>query len=218
MGGDSKGVGQFSADGRLYQIEYAQQASNQGSIVCLAKFEDTIEIFYESRAINKLFIPAKKIYKITDNIYILFSGVQSDSYGVLHDAIYEAVSHKYNTTEDITILETAKIIAKLMRNKSTTVSFRPYGLRSVVFGIEGGKPLIYVIEADGNYVEYKKCAVGNKNENCIEKLLENDNHFNALDALLCVIQKDVSKIKGFRLNSDGLSEIPNNEIESHLNE
>ncbi|KAL6122046.1 hypothetical protein NUSPORA_00968 [Nucleospora cyclopteri] len=193
-------IGIFSPDGRLYQVEYAQNASNQGSAVCLNIMNNKIYAFYDNKQINNLHKQENKLHKIDDNIFILFSGIRPDSYVIMDEALYMIYAHKLQTTEKIQIKSLASKIATYKQKYTVRENFRPFGLRTVLLGFEeNGEPRIYIIEADGNYAEYEKCAVGFKAENLMEDMQKNSHEMCSLQTLFQSVQKDVNNIKGFIL-------------------
>lgn len=202
-------LGVFSPDGRLIQVEYAQNASAQGSSMALQNTGDSVKIFYEDRQVNSLVISTDKIHKVDAErqIYMAFSGLKPDSLKVLNEAINICCNYKYSTSEDISMWQLAKKIGEFKQQFTVSKSMRPLGLRSVLFGFEKNIPRIFIIETDGIFSEYKKCAVGYKNDISTKYLEEHDEDDCALQALLSIVQKDTNKIKGFELKAEGLNPI-----------
>ncbi|ORD94153.1 PSA7 [Enterospora canceri] len=211
-------MGIFSPDGRLYQVEYAQHASNQGATVCLNVTGDKIHVFYENKQTSVLEVFENKIVPIGKDIYILFSGIKPDSYLVEKVCATEIYMHKMNTAQDITIRGLAGKIAKYKREFTVKMSHRPLGLKTVLFGIENGKGRIFVIESDGNFAEYEKCAVGYKSDKIYDNFKDSGKDA-SLSALLNVVQKNHKFIKGYEINTnEGIKEIVAEEIKTKLDE
>ncbi|ELA41763.1 uncharacterized protein VICG_01115 [Vittaforma corneae ATCC 50505] len=107
-------LGVFAPDGRLIQVEYAQNASNQGGTIVLQALESKIVICYEIRNTNPLIIPMSKIHTIDQdrNIYMIFSGFKADSLIIADKAIDIVCNYKYSTSEDISLPRLARDIAK----------------------------------------------------------------------------------------------------------
>lgn len=208
-------LGVFSPDGRLIQVEYAQNASIQGPIAIIKKTNNLIEIAYDNRQSNSLHIPMSKLHIVDEdrNIYLLFSGLRPDSLLVKSKAISICRNYKYNTSEDISFVILAKKIAEYKQKFTIDQNQRPLGLRTVLFGFENGKPKIFIIETDGNFSEYESCALGYKNDIVMKYLESKKGDCHILKALLEVLQKDAKVVKAFKLcEKEGLSEIPNDEI------
>lgn len=211
-------LGVFAPDGRLIQVEYAQNASNQGGTIVIQAVEDKIIICYEIRNVNPLLIPMPKIQTIDSekNIHMIFSGFKADSLIIAQEANDIICDYKYNTSEYITLTQLARNIAKFKQIFTVHRRLRPFGLRSVLFGFEDEVPKIYVIETDGNCAEYSRCALGFKNEACNE-ILANDNGENAsFKALSEVVQKDYNKVDAYVLDKQGLMRLSKQEIRSRM--
>lgn len=208
-------LGVFSPDGRLIQVEYAQHASNQGVTIVLQCLGDKIHIAYEKRSSNPLLIPIGKIHEVDleRHFSLIFSGFKADSLCVVEEAIGAVHSHKYKTSEEISIEMLARKISEFQQSFTVDNSMRPLGLRTVLFGIENGVSRIFVIETDGNCGEYSKCSLGFKNEVCSTFLENNDAENSAFKALSEVVQMDFKKVAGFVLDSTGLKEFSSEEVE-----
>lgn len=207
-------LGIFSPDGRLIQVEYAQNASAQGSIIVVQKTESTVRIAYENRQANALLLSTPKIHTIDPerHVYIVYSGLKPDSLLVTNEAILQCRNHKYRTTEDIPLECLAKKIGEFKQKFTVDQSLRPLGLRSVLFCVNCSGPRIFVIETDGNFSEYKSCSVGHKSEVVTAHLEANNGESCIFKALLEVLQKDTKKVKAYELSREGLREIDENTI------
>ena len=207
----------FSPDGRLYQVEYAQHASDQGGLACLSIYNDKIYVFYDNKQINNLQILDDRIVYLRNNMFLLFSGVKPDCYNLIDSCASKILSHKLECDEDLTVEELTGFISEFKQWYTVSRTFRPLGLKTVVFGFENGKPKIYVVEADGNFAEYEKCAVGSKADKIYDKF-EDVDEFSALKALITVTPKDAKNIKGFKIeNNNNIKEIDTKIIHDKIN-
>lgn len=209
-------TGVFSPDGRLYQVEYAQRASEQGSPVCANIFEDKIYVFYENRQTSPLQIPEDKIRSFGKNMWGIFSGIRADSYRVESQCINEVFNHKLNTAVDMQLKLLAGKIGAMKQKYTVKSGYRPIGLKTMLFGFEE-KAHIFVVEADGNYAEYDQCSVGHGAEKAWESFGENT-RFSSLRALLSVVQHSQSTLKGYVFEKDAdAKEIENYVIAEEIN-
>lgn len=216
----SSQLGVFSPDGRLIQVEYAQHASSQGSIAVIQALSDRIVVVYEDRHTNPLVISTPRIHQIDPdrNFYMIYSGFKPDSLLVTDHASLVCRNYKYTTSEDIPMDMLSTRIAEFKQQFTVDDERRPLGLRSVLFGIDKGKPRVFIIETDGNFSEYQKVAVGYRNEVCNAYLENSNDEDSSFKALLEVVQKDYRKVKGFMLDGNGLAEIPQEHIRSLMEE
>lgn len=208
-------LGVFSPDGRLIQVEYAQHASNQGVTIVLQCLESSIHIAYEKRSTNPLVIPMSKIHEIDldRHFCLIFSGFKADSLCVIDEALNIVHNYKHTTSEDISLEILARKISEYKQTFTVDSYMRPYGLRTVLFGIEKNIPKIFVIETDGNFAEYIQFSLGFRNEVCNSYLEAHQEPNSAFKALAEVVQMDHKKISGFSLDQNGIKEFSNAEIE-----
>ncbi|KAI5151789.1 20S proteasome subunit alpha 4 [Enteropsectra breve] len=194
--------GVFSPDGRLIQVEYAQKASEQGGIAIIEATGDSINIVYESRQANPLHIPTPKIHPVDPErgIYILFSGLKPDTLPIEKIALNLICNIKYSTSVDVELEDLARKIGEFKQQYTVDESFRPLGLRTVLFGFSDGVPQIYLIETDGNYTNYFKLAIGYRANLAMEYMASDDNA-TIYQAILKVVQRDTKKIKSYTLDS-----------------
>ncbi|KAI5170390.1 20S proteasome subunit alpha 4 [Pancytospora epiphaga] len=212
--------GIFNSEGRIQQVEYAQNASAQGSTIVIQRTNKTVQIAYENKQVNTLLIPLPKIYCVDKemNIYILFSGLKPDSIPVLNEAIHVCRNYKYSTGEDISIEMLARAVGVFKQKYTVDMGNRPFGLRTVLITAKDNNPRIFIIETDGNFSEYRSCALGHKCDIVTTNLEENNGEGCIFKALLTVLQKDIKKIRAFELSEVELSEIPENVIRSKFDE
>lgn len=211
-------AGIFSPDGRLYPIEYAQHASDQGNTACISIHDGQIYVFYENKQTNKMQILDERIVSIGANMYLLFSGVKPDSYSLVERCGHRMFSNRLRCGEEITIDEMAEFIGTYKQKYTVEPYYRPIGLKTVLFGFNEEKPKIFVIEADGNFAEYDKCAVGYRSDK-ISESFDDLGEMSALSALLNVAQKDSKNIKGFKITKgNGLEKIQEETIKLFLDE
>jgi 20S proteasome alpha/beta subunit len=192
----------------------------QGSIAVIQALSDRIVVVYEDRHTNPLVISTPRVHLVDPDrgFYMLYSGFKPDSLLVTDHASLVCRNYKYTTSEDIPMVMLATRIAEFKQRFTVDDENRPLGLRSVLFGIERGTPRIFIVETDGNFAEYQRFSVGYRNEVCNAYLENNGSEDSSFKALLEVVQKDYRKVKGFVLSRDGLSEIPQEQIRSLMEE
>ncbi|KAM0679549.1 Proteasome subunit alpha type-7 [Glugoides intestinalis] len=207
-------LGIFSPDGRLIQVEYAQHASNQGGSIVLQSKGDKIVICYETRNINPLLLPMPKMHIIDQerNFYMCFSGLRPDSLKIVEMANSIICNYKFSTSEEISLIKLAREIAEYKQQFTVSHGWRPFGLRSILLGIEDGIAKIFIIETDGNLAEYSRCALGFRSDACNQFLEKDETENCAFKALSKVIQMDYKKVKGFILEKDGLTELSSEQV------
>ena len=190
-----RNVNTFSNQGRLYQVEYAMKAVEQGCTTLGIQLKDGIILGAEKKIASKLQIPSsiENIMKINDSTICTYSGLRSDARALIETARVEAANHWFNFNEpmpveaiSLAVCDVALSFAEkkkkqeqknekrvVSRNEKRVVS-RPYGVAMLIAGIDtDGEPKLFKNDPSGNYVRYKACCVGQGGENGMSTLQSN---------------------------------------------
>lgn len=198
--------GIFSPDGRLFPVEYAQQASEQGSLVVFSTSSDKVCVSIEQKSHNKMLIEQNKLYKIDTGIYYTYSGLKPDALKILNHAILICRNYKLKTGEDISIEKLAYDLSVYKQTYTVKSSMRPFGVRSIVMSHR----CVFIVEPDGNFSEYRSGAVGQKSVKICEYLEKCENEdlvYRSVSGLGLVVQSDKNKIKSYLIEKDGVRDV-----------
>lgn len=212
----------FSPDGRLLQVERAQLASEQGALVVFSKQSDHISVAFEKRTSNKMLID-EDINKLVlidpvQNIFMSFSGFSPDFNVIADHARWICRNYKYFADENINIEQLARKLAYYKQKNTIEGGKRPFGVRTLVFGFHE-QFRVFMVEPDGNYSEYDRGAIGNKNKIVIEHFEKTEPHENdALEGAFLVVQNDINKICGFKIKQDGVERVGRDHITQYMQE
>ena len=90
-----RNVNTFSNQGRLYQVEYAMKAVEQGCTTLGIQTKDGVILAAEKKIASKLQIPSsiENIMKIDDHVICTYSGLRSDARALIERARVEAANH-----------------------------------------------------------------------------------------------------------------------------
>ncbi len=181
-----RSVNTFSNQGRLYQVEYAMKAVEQGCTTLGIQLKDAIILGAEKKIASKLQIPSsiENIMKINENAICTYSGLRSDARALIETARVEAANHWFNFNEPMPVeaislavcdmaLSFAEKKKREKKDKERGVS-RPYGVAVIIAGIDAdGEPRLFKNDPSGNYVRYKACCIGQGGENGMTTLQSN---------------------------------------------
>lgn len=204
-------LGIFSPDGRLIQVEYAQQASEQGSLVVFSSDIEKICVSIEVKTHNKMLIDQNKLQLVDKelNIWYTFSGIKPDSYKVINQARLICRNYKIRTGTSITFDELAYELSLYKQKFTLNSSMRPFGLRSILLHVSD-TPKVYIVEPDGNYSEYKCGAVGQKSVSVCDYLEKCDNDdvvYRSVSGLGTVVQSDKNKVLSYIISREKCQEV-----------
>lgn len=218
-GAYSRALSIFSPDGRIFQVEYAQLASERGSPVIFYSDENTIAVAVEKRAESKhkILSDLDKFKEVETGIYLTFAGLWPDSLIIIDKAILIAREYSYRIGEKIDIMKLSLELSDFIQKYTITGGYRPFGVKVVLFGFYDSKPVISMIEPDGNYAMYKGGAIGTKSDKAVAELEKTSNErpiIAVTKALFTVAQKDANKMSLFEITNESASILP----QAHVSE
>ncbi|CAM1319012.1 PSMA3 (predicted) [Pycnogonum litorale] len=167
---------QFSPDGRIFQVEYAQKAvENSGTAVAL-KGKDGVVFAVEKLVASKLyeFGANKRIFNVNRHIGMAIAGLIADARQIVEIARTEASNYRSDYGSSIPIKYLAERVSMYMHAYTLYSAVRPFGcgiLLSSCNETEG--PQIYCIDPSGVSHGYYGCAIGKAKQGAkteIEKL------------------------------------------------
>lgn len=177
-----RSVNTFSSQGRLFQVEYAMKAVEDGWTTVGIQTHEGVVLAAEKKIQNKLQIPSsiEKITRIEDNVICTYSGLLSDARALIEHARVEAANPWFTFNEkmpiesiSLSVCDVALSFAdKDTKQKKKRVA-RPFGVALLIAGIDkSGEPKLFRNDPSGNYTRYRACSIGAGGENGMNTLTE----------------------------------------------
>ncbi len=162
MMGYDRTITMFSPDGRLLQVEYAKKTVKQGSTAIGIVCSDGVVLITDKRIVDPLMVPEslEKIFKIDDHIGATASGILSDARVLIERAQLKAQQHKVTYDSPIDTLTIVKDICNLKQICTQSGGLRPFGVSTLIAGIDIEGPKLFETDPTGIFFQYKATVIG----------------------------------------------------------
>ncbi|KAM0686941.1 Proteasome subunit alpha type-5 [Conglomerata obtusa] len=224
-----KDVNAYSPEGRIYQIEYAMQASTHGTTVLAFKTPSSTILLSEKKQLSPLHIVLPKHHLVYDHILFSFSGIASDAREITRIAREYCLNHTRIYNEKVPVESLMRYLCQLAlkfseEDSSKKIFGRPFGVSIVCAGYDK-KARLFVLDPSGSYNEHIKVSVGGGSEAVDEELKDVGEVLSVEDGIrkglvvLKKVMKDVinkSNVEVAVVNEEGVCIKTEDEIEKFL--
>jgi len=152
----------FSPQGRLHQVEYADEAVKQGSACLGLVSKELVVLAALKRKPNELASHQEKIFRIDDHMSIAIAGLTADARSLARYMRTECLNHKYVYGSAMTTGRLVENVADKHQACTQLAIRRPYGVGLLVAGFDKNGPHLFQTMPSGNYLEYKAQAIGSR--------------------------------------------------------
>ncbi|XP_076620924.1 proteasome alpha7 subunit [Colletes latitarsis] len=166
---------QFSPDGRVFQVEYAQKAVESGGTVIGLRGKDGVIFAVEKIVTSELYEPGtnKRIFSIDEHVGMAASGLISDARQIAETARSEASGYRSRYGVGTPLKYLNERVSMYMHAYTLYSAVRPYGCAVILGAYENNGPVMYMIDPSGVSYGYYGCAIGKAKQSAkteIEKL------------------------------------------------
>jgi len=154
---------QFSPDGRVFQVEYAQKAiENSGTAVGL-RGTDGVVFGMEKLVTSKLYEVGanRRLFTVDKHIGLAVGGLFADGRAIVETARTEASNYRGEYGGNVPLKYLADRVSMYIHAYTLHSYVRPFGC-GIILGSwdEAAGPQMYMIDPSGVCHGYKGCAIG----------------------------------------------------------
>lgn len=228
----------FSADGRIYQVEYAFKAVNTFGMTSIAiKGKDSVVVCTQKKVPDKLIVPSSitSIFNITECIGAIVVGNLNDARTMVTQMRHQAADFTNKFGYEIPVSVLAARLGGFQQRNSQSVTCRPFCVSFTLVGCDEEQgPSVYKVDPAGGVVGFKATATGSKEQEAntqLEKHLRKTEEANwssketvqlAIQTLQTVISSDFKaneiEIGMSTVENPSFKKLTEAEIDAHLTE
>ncbi|PGH03063.1 hypothetical protein AJ80_08758 [Polytolypa hystricis UAMH7299] len=165
----------FSPQGRIFQVEYAQEAVKQGSVVVGIVSKTHAVLVALKRNAEELSSYQKKIIPIDSHMAIAIAGLASDARVLSNFMKQQSLASKVTYGRPIPLERIVNSIGDRAQTNTQHYGKRPYGVGLLVAGVDEAGPHLYEFQPSGMTQEMQAFAIGARSQMArtyLEKHLE----------------------------------------------
>lgn len=205
--GYDRAITVFSPDGKLYQVQYAQEAVRRGLTALGLKVEEGVVLAAEKKLVASRLVEEtsmEKIFQIDDHIGAAVSGLIADGRVLIDQARLEAQINRLRYDEPITVYALAKRIGDIQQLYTQHGGVRPFGVRLLIGGVDDGVPSLYETDPSGVVAAYKCQAMGREAQTVINFFEEKYNPNLRLDEAIRLSVEALARVVESPLSTEKL--------------
>ncbi|KAH7986624.1 hypothetical protein HPB49_025879 [Dermacentor silvarum] len=153
---------QFSPDGRVFQVEYAQKVvENSGTAVAL-RGRDGVVFAVEKLVTSKLYEAGanKRIFTVDKHVGVAVAGLLADAKQVVETARVEASNYRSEYGSAIPLSYLKDRVGLHMHAYTLYSAVRPFGCGVLLGSCDTDGPQLFCIDPSGTSWSYFGCAIG----------------------------------------------------------
>jgi 20S proteasome subunit alpha 7 len=156
-------VGTYSPEGRIFQVEYAQKAVDQGGTALGMITGGGILLAVEKVTPTKLLKRHvnRRIETVDLAAGLACTGYLPDIRAVASRARDESLTHRETFEDGMSVAQLAERLALFMHAYTLYASVRPFGVGALLCGLDArDQPRLYLIDPEGVHCAYAAVAIG----------------------------------------------------------
>ncbi|PYH98883.1 proteasome component Pre5 [Aspergillus ellipticus CBS 707.79] len=154
----------FSPQGRIFQVEYAQEAVKQGSVVVGLVNKTHAVLVGLKRNAEELSSYQKKIIEVDSHMGIAIAGLASDARVLSNFMKQQSLSSRMTYGRPLPVDRIVSQIGDRAQTNTQHYGKRPYGVGLLVAGVDDAGPHLFEFQPSGMTHEMLACAIGARSQ------------------------------------------------------
>ncbi|KAK3646571.1 Proteasome subunit alpha type-6 [Elasticomyces elasticus] len=154
----------FSPQGRIFQVEYAQEAVKQGSVVVGIVSKTHAVLAALKRNAEELSSYQKKILPIDTHYGIALAGLASDARVLSNFMKQQSLASRLTYDRPISLSQISNRIADRAQTNTQQYGKRPYGVGLLIAGVDARGPHLFEFQPSGVVQEMSACGIGARSQ------------------------------------------------------
>lgn len=151
----------WSPTGRLFQVEYANEAVNNGSAAVGAKCRDYVVLTALKRSPStELSSYQEKVFKLDDHVGMAIAGLVADGRMLARFLRTECMNYRYMHDSDMPLSLMADMTGEKHQRHIQFSGKRPFGVGLLIAGYDRKGPHLYQTAPSGDVFDFKATAMG----------------------------------------------------------
>jgi len=202
--GYDRAITVFSPDGKLFQVQYAQEAVKRGLTALGIKVNEGVVLVAEKRLRSKLVeeVSIEKIFQVDEHIGAAASGLIADARVLIDHARVEAQINRLRYDEPISVQTLAKRIGDIKQLYTQHGGVRPFGARLLIAGVDAESAHLFETDPSGVVAAYKSQAIGGGASTVTEFLERRYDEKMSLDDVIVLALEALSAVIEGELDPD----------------
>eukprot|EP00452_MALV-II_sp_L67-6_P000170 gene170-187_t len=192
----------FSQNGRLYQVEYAVEATKNAGPAIGVLGKSCVVLAGEKKTSSKLLDQAKqaeKVFEIDSRVAVAVAGVTSDANTLIEHIRRYAQQYQFSYGEPIPVEQLVTYLCDTKQAYTQSGGIRPFGVSFLFAGYDQNFGFqLYQSDPAGNYGGWRAHSIGSLHNSTTDSILKQD--WNA-DLSVQQVKELVAKV--LMKNSDG---------------
>ncbi|KAK5136478.1 hypothetical protein LTR08_003123 [Meristemomyces frigidus] len=154
----------FSPQGRIFQVEYAQEAVKQGSVVVGIVSKTHAVLAALKRNAEELSSYQKKIIPIDTHYGLALAGLASDARVLSNFMKQQSLASRLTYDRPIPLAEITARIGDRAQTNTQHYGKRPYGVGLLIAGCDAKGPHLFEFQPSGVTQEMVACGIGARSQ------------------------------------------------------